>query len=240
MKYTGVGYTGASGKQGGVVFSHNRYGSYQRAKGSVTNPQTTLQTDQRNLLGSIAANYKTLPEVNRQEFTNFALSYSLPNGQGGFYIPTGYQLYLMENLNSRLVGAGLQNFPVAVGVDENITALSALIDVSAATFTIASTSTGGALGLKIEVTPPVPKGLSYGSIKNRFRSLRDATTGQYGPAVLGTNTSTDIADNWIYTTGSVITGNVWSTLMQVWIRVTPLKSDFTNGPAITMVVTLQP
>lgn len=72
-----------SGKQGGVVFSHNAYGPYVRERSIPTNPNTTRQANVRAAFTLLMHRFfQELTDVQRQQWTAYANAVKYVNRLG--------------------------------------------------------------------------------------------------------------------------------------------------------------
>jgi len=117
MKYIPGIIAGGSGSVGGCVFSRNRFGSYIRNRSIPVNPGTIEQQAIRNALGLLSANWKVLTDVQRDNWTNYALNTPYTDWQGAPITLTGLQMYCAINVPRLQVGlGGLNNAPTTFGL----------------------------------------------------------------------------------------------------------------------------
>ena len=120
-----------SGKLGVFVSQNGRCGQFRRSLAIPTNPRTEEQLNIRQMLGSMAHNWKTITENQRLAWIAAAkLIQSRPRlGQSGPL--TGMQLYVRVNFNLTQVGEpAVANPPVVPTFDPNIIQSLELTNVS--------------------------------------------------------------------------------------------------------------
>jgi hypothetical protein len=95
----GGGVAGApSGKVGGVVFSHNRFGYYLRGLVIPTNPSSPLQQLRRNTVSSLANHwYNTLTAAQRDAWSTYAANVPVLNRVGQTIYLTGMNWFTGNN-----------------------------------------------------------------------------------------------------------------------------------------------
>jgi len=82
MKYTSAILSAASGSVGGLTFSHNKGGSYCRARAVPTNRRSTAQERMRAILGSLANRWATLTVNQRASWAAYADNVLMVNPLG--------------------------------------------------------------------------------------------------------------------------------------------------------------
>lgn len=107
----GANIAGISGKQGGTVYSKNRFGWYQRSKGAIVNTNTTKQNivKENFRLGSTA--WKALTSADRIAWETFALSYTYINSFGESKKLTGFQLFTGGRARQAYLGLAQTDVP---------------------------------------------------------------------------------------------------------------------------------
>ena len=149
----GGGVSLASGKIGGTVYSRNKGGSYSRNWVVPTNPQTTRQNNQRNLLALKAAAWRALTDGERDAWTTWAADNPILDRVGNSIVLSGAQAYNKININRTNAGdAAAQTTPPSTAeytadVIDTSSALS--IEIAAAFFRIPLGT--GAAATRLEV-----------------------------------------------------------------------------------------
>jgi len=100
----GGGVSLASGKIGGTVYARNKGGSYSRNWVVPTNPQTSRQNNQRNLLALKAAAWRTLDNSERDAWASWAGDNPILDRVGNSIILSGAQAYNKININRTNAG----------------------------------------------------------------------------------------------------------------------------------------
>ncbi len=106
-----------SGKVGGVVYSHNRYGAYTRTRVNPTNPATSRQTTIRTAFGNASKAWRsTLTAVQRTAWTAYANGTPIINRIGQSILLAGNAMYTAcVSLRVQLGLATVTAAPVDVG-----------------------------------------------------------------------------------------------------------------------------
>lgn len=102
-KYGGI-ISELRGKEAGVIFSRNAYGSYMKQKVSPVNPQTQKQLDQRTLMGNMAQAWAGLSSGDKDSWENLGSQVTRVNRFGDTTYYTGFSLFMKCNRNIVLVG----------------------------------------------------------------------------------------------------------------------------------------
>lgn len=114
-----------SGKQGGIVWSHNKGGPYVRNRSIPTNPNTDRQTAVRNAVRSIAIAWDlTLTQAQRDAWETYAANVSWTNRLGQAIKLTGLNHFIRSN--TPRVAGGIARVDVAPVIFELATAELAL------------------------------------------------------------------------------------------------------------------
>lgn len=88
-----------SGKQGGIVWSHNKGGPYVRNRAVPTNPNTDRQVVVRNYVRGLAIGWaNTLTQVQRDAWDLYAANVSWTNALGQTISLTGLNHYIRSNV----------------------------------------------------------------------------------------------------------------------------------------------
>lgn len=96
MKFTSQIVTGASGSIGGTTFSRNRFGMYQRAKGTPVNPNTSRQNVVRADFANAVQSWTLLTEAQRQGWVEYAQNTPTTDALGQSITLTGQQMYVRQ------------------------------------------------------------------------------------------------------------------------------------------------
>lgn len=203
----------ARGKLNGIVMSRNRAGNYLRNKTTPLNPQTPAQSGVRGAFGALTQRWRTLTQEQRNTWINGASEYPQPDGNGGTYIPSPFNLFMKANQNIQNVGGSIitdLQTPLPVPVVENLTVLA---DVTTQTLSVTwDTPLGVGVPLQIEVVANYSPGKSIGSVKNQFRVLGVAA----GSATVATKDfTTELTDKY----GPIVDGQKFA------VRATPIVAS---------------
>ncbi len=97
---------GLRGTIAGTTFSANGSGPYARVWSKGANPRSTPQSDQRGRLGSIAASWRILTQVQRDDWIAYAAlpAQDLINSLGETYSASGFNWYVRINDHLELAG----------------------------------------------------------------------------------------------------------------------------------------
>lgn len=170
-------FAAISGSIDGVVFSHNKGGSYTRALKIPTNPQTPAQSTARSRFGDPAADYRALVEADRQTFINFGEESPRVNAIGVPHPISGINAFISINKNIATAGGiALTVAPAPVGATAvttiSITASTGpdLVEVAFAPDPIPLDH-----ALVIQTTIPLSPGISNANSLFRQTSVETAT-----------------------------------------------------------------
>lgn len=131
-----------SGKQGGIVWSHNRGGPYVRNRAIPTNPNTSRQVAVRNSVRSIAIAWDTvLTQAQRDAWNVYATNVSWTNRLGESTSLTGLNHFIRSN-TARVV-SGIARVDVA----------PVIFDIAAADTALAVTASEATQDLTINGDP---------------------------------------------------------------------------------------
>ncbi len=127
-----------SGKQGGIVWSHNRSGAYVRARSIPVNPNTDRQAAVRNAVRSIAIAWETvLTQVQRDAWDVYADNVSWLNPLGQTIKLTGINHFIRSNSPRVISGiARVDAAPVIFDIAAADLLLSATASEATQDFTI--------------------------------------------------------------------------------------------------------
>lgn len=99
MIFTSTLLAEASGRVGGLIFSHNAGGAYIRSAGTVTNPNTPAQVAVRDILSQLTSLWvSTLTQAQRDAWTLYATNVTLINRLGSPINVAGLNQYIRTNV----------------------------------------------------------------------------------------------------------------------------------------------
>lgn len=103
-----------SGKQGGTIFSRNRYGAYTRYHAIPVQPGTVYQLNQRGLIGTFSQAFQNLTDEQRQAWRTWAQANPVVDSLGQQQVLTGHAAYVKINTRIyRMDGSFINDPPVA-------------------------------------------------------------------------------------------------------------------------------
>lgn len=166
----GMMMTDARGKLGGQVFSKNRAGAYVRTKVTPVNPQTALQQEGRELLGSLSQQWGLLTQAQIDEWNQAVDEWKTTDVFGDIKKPTGKNLFVKLNMvRKRYFPAELvlQVPPIKQALDIYV---PTLVEFNATQVLITmNEQLGSGEHFLIRYTQPLSRGVSF--VKNKYRVL---------------------------------------------------------------------
>ena len=164
----GAFVTDGRGKAGGTVFSKNKSGAYAKNKVTPSNPKSTAQMIQRNLLAGLAQAWRGLSEESRQAWIGAVDSYQKTNIFGDQYRLSGNSLYNSLNANLAKVGLASITDPLAPqGVAGNYLVSASATTISMDLFLSAVLP----LGVKAVVRATAPQSAGKYNLNSQLRVL---------------------------------------------------------------------
>jgi hypothetical protein len=183
----GAGISEMRGKEGGVIYSRNAYGSYIKSKVSPINPQTAHQLDQRTKMGNMAQTWAGLSSGQKASWDNLGQQVTRVNRFGDNTTYTGFSLFMKLNRNIVLVGGtAIDEAPTVPEVP--VLALTSLAaDVSDASMDLVWTPTPVTADYKMiyYFTNNILTGRRY--VKNFYRFVGRTAPGATSPLDLYTD-----------------------------------------------------
>lgn len=184
--YSGVAGVDMSGKVNGSVFSKNKGGSYVRTKVTPVNPKSTAQQNVRNILSTWSQAWRGLTQAQRNGWINQAPFFPYSDRFGFTRQLSGSGLYIKLNANLNFADAsGIDDAPAPVAIPA-ITTLSVAANAGAGNVvvTFAPSPIPADFSLVIRATPNIGAGRNF--VKNKFRNITVAGTGQTTPLIMTT------------------------------------------------------
>lgn len=123
-------------KLNGSVFARNRGGAYVRTKVTPLNPQSVRQVAARNLLTSLAQNFRSLTQEQITAWNEAVTQWQTTDIFGDLVSPTGLALYVRLNANISNAGGTLLTSPPAPVGAEGLTELSLTATVTGSVYDI--------------------------------------------------------------------------------------------------------
>lgn len=178
-----------SGKQGGIVWSRNRFGAYARNRAVPVNPDSARQRTVRNQFSQNAKSWSELTNDARLMWTNMAANLPRKNRLGDTIYLTGSQQYQSSNQYVSTFGLSITapstTTPVPFPTDVITGAQSNFI-----LDTIAGDTPTG-YGIIIEATRGVSLGVTSGTVKSTFKQISAIAA----ETTLGT--TLNLNDSWV-------------------------------------------
>jgi hypothetical protein len=100
-----------SGKLGGQVYSHNAAGAYLRNIGTIAVSPSASMIASQNAFASLIADWKTLPQVNRDAWNSAVVNYTRLNVFSDTYTPNGFNLFCSVNRTRLNINQVILLFP---------------------------------------------------------------------------------------------------------------------------------
>lgn len=170
-KYGGI-ISELRGKEAGVIFSRNAYGSYMKQKVSPVNPQTALQQDQRQQMGNLAILWATLTSGEKAAWDNLGAQVTRVNRFGDTTNYTGFSMFMKCNRNILLCGQTAITDAPSVPQLSTLTISDFTADESTPNILVTFTPTPVPAGEYIfcYVTPNIVTGRRF--VKNYYRLVK--------------------------------------------------------------------
>lgn len=171
------------GKQGGTVYSRNRYGNYTRNKTIPINPNTQKQSVVRNNLGAISSGWRSLTDVDRNAWGALAAGLAPTNIFGQTFNYTAFNVYMKGNQS--LISAGLSTLTNPDVVPPTFAELTFSVGISTMTnnFDIqfgfdGSPITPNDFRVIVQATPPVTASIGSSTVSRLYRALAVSNAAQ--------------------------------------------------------------
>lgn len=176
----GGGVSEMRGKEAGLIFSRNAYGSYVKQKVSPVNPQSTRQQNFRGQFGTISQTWAGLSLSVKETWDNLGAQVTRVNRFGDTTAYTGFAVFMRLNRNRVLIG---QSIITTAPVPSSITALtltSITADISDTKIDLAfSPTVPSGFSMVVYSTPAIVTGRRF--VKNYYRYLRTVAAGGTSP-----------------------------------------------------------
>lgn len=192
MKFKSQVLTQASGSIGGVTYSHNKGGMYQRARSTPTNPGSTFQSAIRGFVSALTGLWNnTLTTAERAGWIIYADQVPLVDRLGEQMQVTGLNMYVRSNVPRLQAGLARVDTPPTtfnLGTFTNpsfaVDAATDDVDVSFTATDAWANETGGAM--LILASRPQNPSINYfkGPYRLAGSILGDTTTPPTSPATI--------------------------------------------------------
>lgn len=152
-----------SGAQGGIVFSHNRYGVYFRTRAIPTNPNTGYQQQVRGDLAACSQAWGALTAAQQEAWRNWAQVNPITDALGQQQVTTGHIAFVRCNQVLRQSSDTAIDVPPTSGAPAALTSLSLTADIGAGdvALTTAPTPLGADLRLWVRAAVLTNPGRRY-------------------------------------------------------------------------------
>ena len=176
----GAGVSELRGKEGGVIYSRNAYGSYMKAKVTPVNPNTAHQSGQRALMGNLSQAWTGLSAADKASWVNLGEQTTRVNVFGDTTYYTGFSLFVKLNRNIVLAGGTvIDSAPVIdVPAPPSFTSLAAASVAPSMSLAFTPTVPAGA-AMFVYATNNILTGRSY--VKNYYRLIKIIAAAQTSP-----------------------------------------------------------
>ncbi len=179
----GAGVSEMRGKEGGVIYSRNAYGSYMKAKVTPVNPSTAKQQIQRGLMGNLAQAWAGLTAGQKTSWENLGAQVTRVNVFGDTTYYTGFSLYMRLNRNIELVGGSAIGDAPTLDIPEPAVFTSVVPAVTGPAMALAFSPTVPAgAAMVVYATNNILTGRSY--VKNYYRFVVTIAAAQTTPQAI--------------------------------------------------------
>jgi len=196
-----------SGKQGGMVWSRNRFGAYARNRAIPVNPDSVLQRDVRSQLAALSKSWQDLSDNQRSAWTAAAQNFPKINRLGDSYVSTGFNYYVQINqvLYSAFasqISSPYSNSPIpfpSIPITEfQINGSDIFLDLGL----LDEFEVPEGFCLQIQATRPCSEGKNTGSVKSAYYAIK-----QFNAGSTITSGTTNIFDEYEAKFGSIPAGS---------------------------------
>lgn len=169
-----------------TTFTKNKAGAAMRNRVTPINRRSSGQTNQRQILSALSAQWRGLTEAERTAWNSASASFPQTDSLGQTIFLTGAQLYVRLNANLIVIGqAAITSPPSPVSFDV-LTFTSITADASAGTIALAfSPTVPTGFTMVVRATPPVSAGKSF-IPSSAFRQIAAVAAAQTSPQAMGT------------------------------------------------------
>lgn len=176
----GGGVSEMRGKEAGLIFSRNAYGSYVKQKVSPINPQSQLQMTQRTQMGATAQLWAGLDAGEKASWDNLGAQVTRVNRFGDTTAYTGFSIFMKLNRNLLILGSAQIDTAPAVDIPGSVTFSSATIASGTPSISLAFTPTVPAnTYMVVYATNNILTGRRF--VKNYYRKIAVIAAAQTSP-----------------------------------------------------------
>ena len=216
-----------SGSVAGVTSSRNRFGQYRRTRATPVQPRSPKQTDNRSLLTAGSSAWRTLSDVSRTAWNDYAAQILRSGRLGSSYNPTGAGLFSGAFIQNP--GATINDppsvLPTYVLVVNSIAYVDPTPGPEALNVTILTTSADNLM--LAETSGPVSPGVTSAAAVRRWRSLPETAGNIRAMRYAMTASPVDIIAEYKFLFPSPTTGQT------IWFRFREAFNDGINSVFIT-------
>lgn len=175
------------GKINGFVAAKNRAGNYFRTKISPVNRRTTFQINVRGLLVGFSQFWRTLTDVQRLGWSNYANATTYRDIFGNTRTLSGNSMYVRTNINLDAVGVAPITDAPTPQASTTITSLTIAAAAGAGTLavTFAPTPVPADVAYEVWATPSYSAGKAF--IQNKYRLIGFINAAGTSPSAQGAN-----------------------------------------------------
>ena len=208
-----------SGSYQGITSSRNRFGQYKRTRATPVNPASSFQGTVRNRMAVNAAAWRALTANQRAGWTDLGLSMTRTDSLGQVYALTGFMAYCSVNNNNLAAGNAVVSDAVALVTPSGL--LTATITLTAASFSVAYTTTPLAAGVRL-FTYLSPQRSSGRNFEADLRLIAVSAAAAASPA--------NVLAAYSARFGAPVTGN------RIFMSFQLYSAGFLSGPLLTSQV----
>lgn len=218
VKFGGI-VAEARGKEAGVIYSRNAYGSYVKQKVSPVNPQTSLQLAQRTQMGNTSQLWAGLSAGEKASWDNLGSQVTRVNRFGDTTYYTGFGIFMKLNRNILICGGTQLDSAPALEVAASLTFTSVTIASGTPSISLAFTPTvPSTTSMVVYATNNILTGRRF--VKNYYRKI----------AVIGAAAT---SPQTLYTQWLAVFGNLLVTGATIYFKIKFIRTNtgFENVPS---------
>jgi len=208
-----------SGSEAGTTSSRNRFGQYRRSRAIPVNPGSSAQGVVRSRMAANAAAWRTLTSNQRAGWGSLGDQISRTDALGQAYTLNGFMAFC--SVNNNLVAAGSAVLTDAPALATPAALLTATLTGTAATLSLAYTTTPLGAGVKLHVyaSPQRSAGRNY---EGDYRLIHTSAAAAASPA--------NIFSAYQAKFGTPVVGN------KIFVSAVTSVGGFHSGPCVANVV----
>jgi hypothetical protein len=169
-----------------TTFTKNKAGAAMRNRVTPINRRSSGQTNQRQILSALSAQWRGLTAAQRTAWNSASASFPQTDALGQTIFLTGAQLYVRLNANLIVIGQSAITSPPSPVSFAVLTFTSITADASAGTIALAFSPTVPAgFSMVVRATPPVSPGKTF-IPSSAFRQIAVVAAAATSPQATGT------------------------------------------------------